>query len=297
MKIGKKIKSYLIFTKFRLSSLVILSAISGYLFSRFHFQGQELRLTSIWEDLFYLVVGGILVTAASNGSNQIWERQIDKLMDRTKKRPLPTGEMKITEGIIIILISLIVGVWLLYQLNLYSAWLGVMAFISYVFIYTPMKRLTPWAVIVGAFPGAIPPMLGAIAYSGEFGPLPGALFFVQFVWQLPHFWAIAWVVYDDYQRGGFQLLPSITGKSKKTAFRIALSALILIPFSLFPWVLDMVGPFSVMTASILGLLFFLASYKLYLTLEDKDAKRLMFASFIYLPLIQFVYVIDKYYFM
>lgn len=298
MSVGTKVKSYLSFTKFRLSSLVIISALSGYLFARFHFGDSVTSGTgSLKWDIFYLMIGGILVTAASNGSNQIWERHIDKLMNRTRTRPLPTGQMGIVEGILIVLSCLILGTWMLYQLNFYSALLGFLAFFSYVFIYTPMKRLSPWAVIVGAFPGAIPPMLGAIAYSGEFGALPGALFFVQFVWQLPHFWAIAWVSHDDYQRGGFYLLPSKTGKSKLTAFRIALSALILIPFSLFPWVLNMVGVFSVLAASLLGLLFFLASYKLYLTLDDKDAKTLMFASFIYLPLIQFVYVIDKYFFM
>lgn len=298
MSIGKKFKSYLLFTKFRLSALVILSALSGYLFAKFHFGDAFSSGTgSLGMDLLYLMLGGILVTAASNGSNQIWERHIDKLMNRTRTRPLPIGQMTVVEGVIVVIVCLVIGTWMLYQLNYYSALLGILAFISYVFIYTPMKRLTPWAVIVGAFPGAIPPMLGAIAYSGEFGALPGALFFVQFVWQLPHFWAIAWVSHDDYQRGGFYLLPSRTGKSKLTAFRIALSALILIPFSLFPWVLDMVGMFSVLAASLLGLLFFLASYKLYLTLEDKHAKTLMFASFIYLPLIQFVYVVDKYFFM
>ena len=174
--------------------------------------------------------------------------------------------------------------------------LGLAAYVSYSFIYTPLKQVTPWAVIVGAFPGAIPPMLGAIAVTDTFSAMHGVLFFVQFVWQLPHFWAIAWVAHDDYQKAGFYLLPSGSGKSKTSAFRIALSALLLIPFSLSPWILNFVGGFSVMAASLLGLLFFLYSYKLYLTLEDKDAKKLMFASFIYLPLIQFVYVIDKYFF-
>jgi protoheme IX farnesyltransferase len=298
MSVGKKIKGYLLFTKFRLSALVIVSAISGYLFAKFDPNVIKHGGTgSTGLDLFYLIIGGILVTAASNGSNQIIERKIDLLMHRTKTRPLPQGEMSVREGLIVIIVSLAIGTWMLFQLNAYSAILGLAAFVSYVFMYTPMKRISPWAVIIGAFPGAIPPMLGAIAVTGEFGALPGALFFVQFVWQLPHFWAIAWVAHEDYQRGGFYLLPSSSGKSKLTAFRIALSALILIPFSLYPWVLDMVGVFSVVAASVLGLLFFLSSYKLYLTLSDKDAKRLMFASFIYLPLIQFVYVVDKYFFM
>src|SRR5690554_2136196 len=284
---NSKVKDYALFTKFRLSFSVIISALSGFLFAG----------GGTWLEAFYLMIGGFLVTGASNGSNQIWERKLDKMMSRTEKRPLPRGAMSITEAVIVVILFLGIGSWMLYQLNLNTMILGLIAYISYAFIYTPLKQITPWAVIVGAFPGAIPPMLGVIAVTNEFSALPGALFFVQFVWQLPHFWAIAWVAHDDYQKAGFYLLPSRSGKSKTSAFRIALSALLVIPFSLFPWVLDFVGAFSVMGASILGLLFFLYAYKLYLTLEDKDAKKLMFASFIYLPLIQFVYVIDKYFFL
>lgn len=286
MNIGQKIKDYVLFTKFRLSFSVIISALSGFLFA-----GGGTGL-----EVFYLLVGGILVTAASNGTNQIIERKLDILMNRTNKRPLPQGNMSIIEAVIVVVLSLGIGSWMLYQLNLNSMILGLTAYVSYAFVYTPLKRVTPWSVIVGAFPGAIPPMLGAIAVTNEFGAMPGALFFVQFVWQLPHFWAIAWISHEDYQKAGFYLLPSSSGKSKTSAFRIALSALILIPFTLFPWVLDMVGVFSVLAASVLGLFFFLIAYKLYLTLDDKDARKLMFASFIYLPLIQFVYVIDKYLF-
>jgi protoheme IX farnesyltransferase len=182
---------------------------------------------------------------------------------------------------------------MLYLINFYSALLGFFAFISYVFIYTPMKRVTPWAVFIGAFPGAIPPMLGAIAATGKFGFLPGVLFFVQFVWQFPHFWAIAWVLYDDYKSAGFSLLPSKSGKSKQSAFQIAAYSLALIPFSLLPWLLDWTGTLSLIVATICSGLFFWYSYRLFLTCETKDAKRLMFASFIYLPIIQFLYVFDK----
>ncbi len=248
---------------------------------------------SDWTEITYLMVGGILVTAASNGSNQIWERELDKKMKRTSGRPLPQGNMSVTEAYIIVVVSLIVGTALLYMLNLYSALLGLSAFISYVFIYTPMKRITPWAVFVGAFPGAIPPMLGAIAQSDEFGLIPGILFFVQFTWQFPHFWAIAWVVYDDYKAGGFSLLPSKGGKNKSSAFQIVVYSLALIPFSLVPWLLGWTGIVSMIVASVLGAAFFLYAYRLLQTCDDKDAKRLMFASFFYLPIIQFVYVFDR----
>jgi len=281
--IGKKIKSYLIFTKFRLSALVVLSALSGYLFN---------GGTNGWE-IFLLMVGGTLVTAASNGSNQIWERNLDILMKRTAGRPLPQGKMTVNEALIVVGISLIVGTYMLYQINAYSALLGLAAFISYVFIYTPMKRVSPWAVFVGAFPGAIPPMLGAVAASGEFSFVPGILFFVQFVWQFPHFWAIAWVSYDDYKAGGFSLLPSKEGRSKSSAFQIMIYSLLLIPFSLMPWILGWTGIISLALASILGGAFFMYSYKLYLSNDTKDARKLMFASFLYLPFIQFLYVFDR----
>jgi protoheme IX farnesyltransferase len=136
-------------------------------------------------------------------------------------------------------------------------------------------------------------MLGAIAHTNAFGLLPGVLFFVQFTWQFPHFWAIAWVAYDDYKAGGFSLLPSKSGRSKESAFQIVVYSLALIPFSLLPWLLDWTGTASLVIATLIGVGFFLYAYKLYLTCDTKDAKRLMFASFIYLPIIQFVYVFDK----
>lgn len=281
--IGKKIKAYLVFTKFRLSALVVLSALSGYLFN---------GGTDGWE-IFLLMVGGSLVTAASNGSNQIWERKLDIKMKRTQNRPLPQGTMSVPEALTIVILTLVTGTWMLYCINLYSALLGLSAFVSYVFMYTPLKRVTPWAVLVGAFPGAIPPMLGAVAASNAFGLVPGVLFFVQFVWQFPHFWAIAWVAFEDYKAGGFSLLPSRFGKSKNSAFQIMAYSLLLIPFSLLPWILDWTGTYSLIIATVLGGLFYYYSYRLFLTCEDKDAKRLMFASFAYLPIMQFLYVFDR----
>jgi protoheme IX farnesyltransferase len=280
---GNKMKEYLVFTKFRLSFSVVLSALAGYLFNG----------GSDWKEILLLTIGGTLVTAASNGSNQIWERDLDKLMNRTNKRPLPTGKISVTEAYIVVIISLIAGTVMLATINWASAILGLAAYVSYVFMYTPLKRKTPWAVFVGAFPGAIPPMLGAIAASGQFSLVPGVLFFIQFIWQFPHFWAIAWVVFDDYKAGGFSLLPSKSGKTKNSAFFIALYSLFLIPFSLIPWLLGWTGNVSMVIAIILGTLFYLVSTRLYQTLEPKDAKRLMFASIIYLPIIQFMYYFDR----
>ena len=287
LKKESKFKSYLVFTKFRLSALVVISALSGYLFVVFR-DGASVN----WQVIFNLMVGGSFVTAASNGANQIWERELDIMMRRTQTRPLPQGRMNLKEAYLIVILCLVLGTWLLYCINFLSAFLGVCAFISYVFIYTPMKRVSPWAVFVGAFPGAIPPMLGAIAYTNKFGLEPGILFFVQFVWQFPHFWAIAWVVFDDYKAGGFSLLPSKFGKSKNSSYQIMVYSLFLIPFTLLPWVLGWTGSLTLVIGTILGGWFFWYSYRLFITCDDKDAKKLMFASFFYLPLVQFLYVLD-----
>lgn len=272
----------MVFTKFRLSALVVVSALTGYLFV-----GGSGGL-----EITYLLIGGLLVTAASNGSNQIWERDLDKLMKRTERRPIPQGKMTVSEGVVVVIVCLIAGTMLLYMLNLYTALLGVLSYILYVFVYTPMKRISPWAVFVGAIPGALPPMIGAIAHTNSFGMIPGVLFFVQFTWQFPHFWAIAWVAYDDYKAAGFSLLPSKEGKSKNSAYQIVVYSLALIPFSLLPWLLDLTGTFSLVAATVLGAVFFFYAYRLLRTCDDKDARKLMFASFFYLPIIQFVYVFD-----
>ena len=283
LKKPSTLKIYLVFTKFRLSFLVIISALSGYLFAG----GNDLK------EIALLMLGGTLVTAASNGANQIWERDIDKKMTRTAKRPLPMGWMSKQEAMLICIISLVLGELLLYLINLNSALLGFGAFFIYVFIYTPMKQKTAWAVFVGAIPGAVPPLLGAIAATNEFGFVPGILFFVQFTWQFPHFWAIAWVLHEDYQKAGFFLLPSSSGKTKASAFHIATYSLALIPFSLAPWFYGLTGNVTLVIGSLLGGGFFLLAYRLYHSCLDSDARKLMFASFVYLPIIQFTYVFDK----
>lgn len=276
-------KQLLVFTKFRLSFLVVLSALSGYLFVG----GKDLII------ICYLMIGGTLVTAASNGANQIWEKDLDEKMNRTSKRPLVTGEMRKSTAYIICILCLLIGSYLLFLINLNSFILGLSAFVSYVFLYTPLKQKTPWAVFIGAFPGAIPPMLGAMAFTSDFGFIPGILFFIQFTWQFPHFWAIAWVTHEDYQRAGFFLLPSKSGKSKTSAFIIALYSIFLIPISLIPWFIDCTGNATLIIAGILGIWFYFLAHRLYISCEDKDAKKLMFASFFYLPIIQFTYVFDK----
>jgi len=278
--IGAKLKDYAILTKMRLAVLVVVSAIATYILA-----GGAMGI-----DFLYLILGGFLITGSSNTFNQIIERDIDAKMDRTKHRPLAAGRMGVAEAAVVGSVFGILGALLLFNINFLSGVLGVLALVMYVFLYTPLKRISSWAVFVGAFPGAIPPMLGVVAATNEFGLLAGLMFLVQFVWQFPHFWAIAWIKDDDYRKGGFSLLPSKSRKSKASALQIVFYSLLLIPASLLPWAFNICNDLTLIVGTVAGMWFFLLSYKLYLNLDDKSAKRLMFASFIYLPIIQFIYV-------
>lgn len=269
--------------KLRLSMLVVISAAACYFFA-----GGVLSI-----DLFYLVAGGFLITGSSNGFNQIIERETDKLMPRTQNRPLPQGRMSVTEAAVLSASFGVLGALLLFQLNFFSGILGILALVLYVAIYTPMKKISPWAVFVGAFPGAIPPMIGVVAVTGKFDLMAGTMFLVQFMWQFPHFWAIAWVMDDDYAKAGFSLLPMKSRKSKQSAFLIILYTILMVPTGLLPWAFGFTGELSLYLGTIFGLWFFMVAYRFYLKLEDKYARSLMFASFIYLPLLQFLYVFDK----
>jgi len=281
----QKIRDYAQFIKLRLSSLVVFSAAICYAIGAEQFE---------WSQLWYLVLGGFLVTGSSNGFNQIIERDTDKLMDRTANRPLPTQRMSITEGLILASLLGIIGILILYfKMNALSGILGALALILYTLVYTPLKRITPFAVFVGAFPGAIPPMLGWVAATGELSFQAWILFFIQFMWQFPHFWAIAWVLDDDYKKAGFQMLPSGGGRDKRSAFQILIYTVTLLPISLFPVLFNMSGTISALVISICGILFLMQAIKLYKTRSLKAAQQLMFGSFLYLPVVQLSLLFDK----
>ncbi len=283
-----KVTDYAQFTKLRLSALVVFSAIIGYVIAI-----EELQVAINWLEMTMLFLGGFLVTGASNGYNQVIEREYDKLMPRTSTRPIPTGRMSVTEGLVVATICAILGAGLLlYFVNPLSAILSVVALLLYVFAYTPLKRITPWAVLVGAFPGAVPPMLGWVAATEGFGFVGTnalLLFAVQFMWQFPHFWAIAWVVDDDYRKAGFRLLPT-KERDKGSAFQVMVYAMFLIPMSLLPYFYNMTGLVGIIIVLLCGIFFFYQSWKLYSTLEIKAASKLMFGSFIYLPVVQLAYL-------
>jgi protoheme IX farnesyltransferase len=273
------------FTKFRLASLVVLSAALCYLFG-----AKEINSDS----LVMLIIGGFFVTAASNGFNQIIEKDLDKLMNRTSNRPLPDGRMSLTEAYIISITFGVVGLAILYiWLGLACFLLGLFALASYTFIYTPLKQKTPFAVFVGAFPGAIPPLLGYVAATGRFDIAAWLVFGIQFLWQFPHFWAIAWVLDDDYKKAGFKMLPSKEGRDKNSAFQIMVYTFSLIPIVLLPYYFHLTGITSTILNIIFGILFSYQSVKLYQDCSLKSAKNLMFGSFAYLPLVQLAMYLDK----
>lgn len=278
----------LVLFKSRLALLVVVSAVLGYLMG-----ASEVN----WSELVFLALGGYLLTGGSGGLNQVWERHADAKMTRTLNRPLPAGRMKLWEAGLISTVAAMTGILILWiGVNTISGILGMLAFFSYVFIYTPLKPHSAIAVFVGAFPGAIPPMLGYVAATGVFGLEPGILFMVQFFWQFPHFWAIAWVADDDYRKAGFSLLPFKEGRSKRSSYQILLYSLFLIPVGMLAWALPnepMIGPIALVFTILCGLGMSWAAWRLHVTNQIREARILMFASFAYLPLVQLIYVLDK----
>jgi protoheme IX farnesyltransferase len=276
-------------TKMRLALSVVFSSLAGYLLASDNIQIQN---------LFLLLVGGYLIVGASNVYNQILEKDLDFLMDRTKNRPLPGKRISVSNAIFIAVIMTFLGLFLLYEINYRTFIFGALAVLLYVCFYTPLKTKTPLSVFVGAIPGAIPFMLGWVAFSNKFGIEPGVLFMIQFFWQFPHFWAIGWMLDDDYKKAGFKMLP--TGrKDKSTAFLIVMYTVWMIIISLLP-----LGSFTgELNLSISGaiIVLFLGISMLYYAIDLMKklstiaAKKLMYARVAYITILQLVYVLDKYF--
>ena len=275
-------------TKFRLSISVLFSSVAGYLLGADNID---------FFVLFLLCVGGYAMVGASNVFNQIVERDLDALMDRTKDRPLPAGRMSVRSAFVLGIFLTILGIGVLYSINPITAMFGSVSIFMYVSLYTPLKTKTPLSVFVGAFPGAIPFMLGWVAATGSFGIEPGTLFMIQFFWQFPHFWAIGWFLYDDYEKGGFYMLPN--GKRDKgTAMQVFLYCIWTVLVSLIP-VLGITGklyltPYSGVLVGLLGIGLLYYAGKLYREKTSIAAKQLMLASVSYITLLQIIYVVDKF---
>jgi len=282
--LGQKVKDYILLTKLRLSSLVIFSSAIGFLIAP--------HGVIDWFKISMLLLGGLLTTAGSNAFNQVIEKDYDKLMSRTANRPLPTGRMSVTEALLVAGICGVGGILILwYNFNVMAALLSAIALLSYAFIYTPLKRISPIAVFVGAIPGALPPLIGWVAATGSISQDAIVLFAIQFIWQFPHFWAIAWVCYDDYMKAGFKLLPSKEGRNKFSALQNIIYILVLIPISIIPMTLHMTGWISTSIVFAGGIMFLIPAIKLYRECTMKAARQLMFASFFYLPIVQLALLI------
>ena len=275
-------------TKVGLSLSVVFSSIAGYLLA-----AEIVDALTIVQ----LAIGGYLMVGASNAFNQVIEKDTDALMKRTMNRPLPTGRMTVSNALIIAFLFTILGIVILYNINAKSALFGAISIFLYTSVYTPLKSVTPLAVFVGAIPGAIPFMLGWVAATNQFGIEAGFLFLIQFFWQFPHFWAIGWLQFEEYQKAGFNMLP-MNKKDKGAIKQIIFYTLIMILVSIAP-VLKVTGAFYIypITAVIIALvggsmLFY--GIQLYKTESNIEARKLMLSSVIYITLVQIIYVIDKF---
>ncbi|MCC5916793.1 MAG: protoheme IX farnesyltransferase [Cryomorphaceae bacterium] len=281
-------KDYLALMKLRLSTSVVFSSTAGYLLGA--------SQVILWE-MFALIFGGILVTGAANAFNQIIEKEQDSLMNRTANRPVASGRMGIPEAMTLAFIILIGGLALLYTLNFLTFIFGALSVVLYALVYTPLKGKTSFAVFVGAFPGAIPIMLGWVAATNSFGVEPGTLFAWQFLWQFPHFWAIAWLLHNDYKKAGYVLLPS-GQPDRASAFQALLYATGLLMLVLLPY-FGLAGTLKIsgIATSIiftLGLVLVYYAYRLFKRLDNASARKLMLFSILYLTLTQIIWVIDRF---
>ena len=278
-------------TKAGLAISVLFSSIAGYLL------GFNEANPFCWTVLLKLAIGGYCMVGASNAYNQVIEKDLDALMDRTKNRPVPAGRMSPNAALVIASILTIIGIVLLYTINPKTAMFGAISIFLYTSIYTPLKTVTSLSVFVGAFPGAIPFMLGWVAATGNFGIEAGTLFLIQFFWQFPHFWAIGWFLFEDYEKAGFFMLP--TGKKDNgTAIQIILYTIWLIIASLLP-VLGYTGqlfitPLAAILVFLLGLWMLYYAVRLYKRRTAKAARTLMLVSVSYITLLQLIYIFDKF---
>jgi protoheme IX farnesyltransferase len=284
--VKSRVRDYSMLLKPNLSFMVVFSSVIGYLMA----PGIQFHVLPVIE----LFLGGMLVTGGANTLNQILERDIDALMHRTQDRPLPTGRMSPAEALILAVGAGLAGSMLLtVAFNPLAGLLSMLSLGLYAFVYTPMKRVHPISVFIGALPGAMPPLIGWAAATGGLSVQGWILFLVQFFWQFPHYWAIAWVCFEDYARAGMRMLPSAEGKTRFTGLQCMFYSIVLIPLVVLPRTMGMSGNWGMYISIVSGLLYFAASAMFYKKNDHKSAKRVMFASFIYLPVVLLALYFDK----
>ncbi len=286
-------KSYLELIKFRLTSTVVATSSFGFLIALKSVKGTHWLDDFNWLLFLGVLVGGMFIVFAANGMNQIIEKENDSKMGRTLNRPIVEGRISIRDARIFCWVTGFLGIFTLIAVgaSFLAVLLGAMSLVIYVFIYTPMKQVSPMSVMVGAIPGALPPWIGYAALVPRVDELGLILFLVQFFWQFPHFWAIAWILHEDYQKAGYWLLPTRAGRDKKSAYQVLIYTVILILVSMMPLLYGIASIKAISVILPMGLFFLYKAYRLFLTLEVSEAKKLLYASFLYTPVVFLCYIL------
>lgn len=289
-KKNNKLKDYLQLMKPSLSMMVVFSSVICFLLV----PGVETSYSNPWLQAIWLFIGGMLVTGSANAINQVVEYKTDAMMRRTASRPVASGRMSVTEGWAFAIITGAIGTFILaYFFNVLSAGLAAFSLFLYAFVYTPLKRVNAIAVLVGAFPGALPCLIGWAAGENALTTGGWILFGIQFLWQFPHFWAIAWVAHSDYSNAGFKLLPSDKGPTKWTALQTIIYSLLLIPVCVLPYLIGLTGTTSLVIVTLTNIFLLIQCIRLYKENDAKAARRVMFSSYLHLPVVLLALLSDK----
>jgi protoheme IX farnesyltransferase len=288
--LASKVKDYFQLIKFTLSFMVVFSTVVSFLIAPNELYYARPKLLSV----LLLFLGGMLVTGSANAVNQIAEKDTDAIMKRTAKRPVASGRMSVNEASIFAVLAGAAGVFILwYWFNYQAALTGLFSLFLYGFIYTPLKKVNSIAVLVGAIPGAIPCLIGWVAATGSFSAGGWILFGIQFLWQFPHFWAIAWIAHHDYSAAGFKLLPGDKGPTKFTALQTVIYSALMIPFGLLPYYMDIAGSTSVWIVTACNIWMVLVSIRLFIKMDVKSARGVMFSSYFYLMIVLLALFADR----
>lgn len=280
-------QDYRLLIKFSLSFMVAFSAVISYLLA-------PKVVEYSWSMITLLFLGGLLVTGSANAVNEIAEKDTDAQMKRTANRPIAAGRMSVQEATIAATVMLVAGLWILWHyFNLLSAAISLSSWFVYAFMYTPLKKISAISVLVGAVPGALPCLIGWAAGNDDVSVGGWVLFALQFFWQFPHFWAIAWVAHKDYSNAGFKLMPSVEGPTKYSAIQSVIYSLVLIPVGMLPFWVGMSGMVSLWIVFVANLFMIWLCVRLFLDMERKAARRVMFASYFYLPIVLLALLADK----
>ena len=281
-----KVRDYMLLIKFSLSFMVVFSAVISYLLA-------PNVVAYDWSQIMLLFLGGMLVTGSANAVNQVVEKDTDAMMKRTAKRPVASGRMTTTEAWAFAIIALVAGLYILAGFSWLAAGLALFSWFMYAYMYTPLKKVSAVSVLVGAVPGALPCLIGWAAGQEQLTVGGWVLFAIQFFWQFPHFWAIAWIAHKDYSNAGFKLMPSVEGPSRYSAIQSVIYSLVLIPIGTLPYVTGMSGMVSFWILLAANLFMLAQCIRLYREMEVKAARRVMFTSYIYLPVVLLALLADK----